>query len=112
MWESEGEEITQLGGFSRDRWKPKIDVDAFSSILFEILVAGPTRGELSLPRSIPAFVSTMIKSGFDPTSEAGYSFDVIFEILKRNSFRIEDDVDSAEVFAFVNWVESAEQPEK
>jgi hypothetical protein len=34
------------------------------------------------------------------------------DILKENEFQIEDDVDSAEVSAFVSWVESAEQPAK
>jgi hypothetical protein len=41
-------------------------------------------------------------------SEAKYSFQDIFETLKANEFRIEDDVDSAEVSAFVSWVASAE----
>jgi hypothetical protein len=34
------------------------------------------------------------------------------EILKSKYFRIEPGVDSEEVFAFVNWVESTEQSEK
>jgi hypothetical protein len=110
--EREGEEGTQLGGFSRGKWTPKMDVDAFPSILFEILIGRSGKRELSFLSNNPAFLSTMIKSGLDPTPETRYSFDVIFEILKRNDFRIDDDVDSVEVSAFVNWVESAEQPEK
>jgi hypothetical protein len=34
------------------------------------------------------------------------------EILKKNDFQIEDGVDPAEVSLFVNWVESAEWPDK
>jgi hypothetical protein len=34
------------------------------------------------------------------------------QILENNMFQIEDNADSAEVSAFVSWVESAEEPEK
>jgi hypothetical protein len=57
---------------------------------------------------IPDFVSRIIKSGLSTLSERSYSFSTILEILKENNFRIEDDIDSAEVSAFVSWVESAE----
>jgi hypothetical protein len=36
----------------------------------------------------------------------------ILDILQWNNFSIEDGVDSAEVSAFVSWVELAEQPDK
>jgi serine/threonine protein kinase len=110
--ESEGEKGTQLESFSRAKWTPKMDIDAFTTILFEILVERSATGELSLPTNVPAFVSTIMKSGLYPTSETSGSFDVILKILKQNNFRIEDDVDSVEVSAFVNWVETAEKPEK
>jgi hypothetical protein len=41
-------------------------------------------------------------------SKREYSFKDIFDILKETGFAIEDGVDSAEVSAFVEWVESAE----
>jgi serine/threonine protein kinase len=110
VWENE--QGRQIEGLSRARWAPKIDVDAFLLILFEILVGRSATGELSLPTSIPAFISTIIRSGLYPTSETRHSFDEILRILKWNDFRIEDNVDPAEVSAFVNWVESAEHAEK
>jgi serine/threonine protein kinase len=112
VWESEGDEGKQVEGFSRARWTPKMDVDAFTLILFEILIGGSATGELSLPTNIPAFVSTMIKSGLYPTSETRHTFNEIFKILKWNDFRIEDNVDLAEVSAFINWVEAAERAEE
>jgi exonuclease V gamma subunit len=54
----------------------------------------------------------IIESGLFPISERRFSFNDILEILKMNKFQIEDGVDSAEVSAFVNWVESAEYPNK
>jgi hypothetical protein len=33
-------------------------------------------------------------------------------MMKESDFQIDDGVDSAEVFSFVNYFESAEQPEK
>jgi hypothetical protein len=75
-------------------------------ILLEIVVGRPVRGERFVPPNIPEFVAEIIETGFWPTSQ--HSFNDILEILKRNGFKIEDRVDSAEVFAFVNWVESTE----
>jgi hypothetical protein len=54
----------------------------------------------------------MIKSGLSPMSRTSFSFNTILDILKQNDFKIEDGVDSAEVSAFVSWVESAEYPDK
>jgi serine/threonine protein kinase len=104
----ESEEGAQFEGFSRDKWTQKMDVDAFRSILCEILARRSAKGELFIPTNIPAFVSTMMESELDRTSEIRYSFDGIFEILKQNNFKIDGNVDSAAVSAFVNWVESAE----
>jgi hypothetical protein len=67
----------------------------------------PPSGAVSIPTGIPSFVSKIIESGLSPISGRRYSFNAILEILKQNNFRIEDGVDSAEVSAFVSWVESA-----
>jgi hypothetical protein len=110
--ESESEERTQLIGFSDEGWTPKRDIQAFASILFEVVFGHPPECEASIPTGIPGFVSRIIKSGLSPLSGKRYSFNTILDILKQNDFQIESDVDSAEVSAFVNWVESAEYPEK
>jgi serine/threonine protein kinase len=110
--ESDNEDETQLGGFSGKEWRPEIDIQAFASILFELLFGRPPQGETPIPTSIPNFVSRIIESGLSPISRTRYSFNTILDILKQNDFRIENDVDSAEVSAFVSWVESAGYPEK
>jgi hypothetical protein len=101
---------TPLGGFSGEGWTPEVDIQAFASILFEIVVGRSVDFETSIPADIPSFVSTIIRS--IRRFETRYSFGDVFEILKKNEFRIEDDVDSAEVSQFASWVESAEQSEK
>jgi hypothetical protein len=68
----------------------------------------PPKGAASIPTGIPDFVSRIIKSGLSLMPGTSYSFNTILEILKYNNFRIEDGVDSAEVSAFVNLVESVE----
>jgi hypothetical protein len=108
--ESEREEKTKLGGFSGQRWTPKTDISGFASILFEIVVGRPRNGEVSVPTNIPDFVSKIMKTGLSLQKQC--SFQEILEILKVNNFEIEDGVDSAEVFAFIRWVESAERFEK
>jgi serine/threonine protein kinase len=108
--ESEAEEGRRVGGFSGQRWTPQTDISAFASILFEIVVGRPANGEVSVPTNIPYFVSEIIETGL--WSKRGCSFNDILEILRKNRFQIENGVDSAEVFAFINWVESAEQSEK
>jgi hypothetical protein len=50
----------------------------------------------------------IIQSGLSSRPGRSYSFNTILEILKQNKFQIEDGVDTAEVSAFVSWVESAE----
>jgi hypothetical protein len=110
--ETENEYGTQLVGFSRQGWTLERDIEAFASILFELMFGHPPQGEASIPTGIPDFVSRIIKSGLSPISRKRYSFNTILEILKQNDFAIEDGVDSAEVSSFVSWVESAEYPEK
>jgi hypothetical protein len=41
--ESKGEKQRQLSGFSREGWTPKMDIQAFVSILLEIIVGGPLK---------------------------------------------------------------------
>jgi hypothetical protein len=109
---SESEKGAQLVGFSGERWNLERDIQAFASILFELVSARRPEGETSIPIGIPDFVSRIIKSGLSPISGTSFSFNTILEILKQNDFQIEDGVESAEVSAFVIWVESAEQPQK
>jgi serine/threonine protein kinase len=52
----ESTEKTQLGGFSMERWTPEKDIEAFASILFEIVIGRPAQGETSVPANIPAFI--------------------------------------------------------
>jgi serine/threonine protein kinase len=110
--EIESEDGTQLGGFSAKGWTPEKDIQAFASILFELLFGYPPQGEASIPTGIPNFVSGIIKSGLSAISGTIYSFNTIWDTLKENDFQIEEGVDSAEVSAFVRWVESAEYPDK
>jgi serine/threonine protein kinase len=106
------EERTQLVGCSEERWTPKRDIQAFASILFELLFGSPPHSESSITRGIPNFVSRIIESDLSPICETSYSFNTILTILKENNFQIEDGVDPAEVSEFVNWVESAGYPDK
>jgi serine/threonine protein kinase len=105
--ENESEEVTQLADFSGEGWTLAKDIQAFTSILFELVSGHPRQDETSIPTGIPDFVSKMIKSGVSPMSRGSYSFNTILKILKQNKFQIEDGVDSEEISRFVSWVESA-----
>jgi hypothetical protein len=48
--ESEGVEEAKLGGFSGEGWIPERDIEAFVSILFEIVVGRPAKSEASVPQ--------------------------------------------------------------
>jgi hypothetical protein len=109
---SKREEVTQLDGFSGEGWTPEKDIQAFASILFELVFGCPPQGEISIPTSILDFVSRIIESGLSPISGTSYTFNDLLKILKQNNLKIDDDVDSVEVSAFVNWVESAEHPDE
>jgi serine/threonine protein kinase len=102
------EEGTQLVGFSGGEQARYRDIQAFASILFELLFGCPPQGEASIPKDIPDFVYRIIKSGLSPVSSTSCSFNDILNLLKQNKFKIEDGVDSAEVSAFVSWVELVE----
>jgi serine/threonine protein kinase len=110
--ESESEEGTQFEGFSGQRWTPEKDIQAFASILFELVFGHPPQGEASIPTGIPSFVSMIIESGLSARSGTSYSFNNILKILEQNNFEIEDGVDRAEVSTFINWVKSSEYPDK
>jgi serine/threonine protein kinase len=109
--ERENKDGTQLDGFSGEGRNLEKDLQAFRSILFELVFGRPPQGEASIPTGIPDFVSGILESSFSPISATRSSFHTILKILKWNNFKIEDDVDSAEVSAFVTWVESAEYPD-
>jgi hypothetical protein len=104
-----------IGGFSGAEWTPKGDVHGFAVILFEIIVGRPVteaetaNGRTTLPLEVPEFVSRIIREELSSNSGSGKSFRDIFNILKRNEFRIVHGVNSAEVEAFVNRVELSEQ---
>jgi hypothetical protein len=106
--ESESDEETQLRQFSGEGWTLERNIQAFASILSQLVLEHPPHGEASIPTDIPDFVSRIIKVGLSARSRTRYSFNTILEMLKEHNFQIEDGVDSAEVSAFVKWVESSE----
>jgi hypothetical protein len=110
--ESESEKGTKFGGFSREGWTSRMDVHAFTLILFEIVFGRPAQDEGFIPTGIPDFVWQILELELYATSKTRYSFHDKFEKLKRNDFQIEAGVDSAEAFALVKWVECAEVPEE
>jgi hypothetical protein len=89
-------------------------------LLFEIVAGHPfpppgaanADSEVILPPDVPTFVSEIIDEGPRPIPAKELSFIDIFEILKRNDFRIVSGVDSEEVSAFVRGVESAVQSDE
>jgi serine/threonine protein kinase len=101
----------------------KADVFAFASILFSIVVGHhPFRDTAErsgraerplivcdvLPAFLPDFVSQLILSGLSTNPNDRPSFNEIIEVLKKNRFRIADEVNSEAVSAFVYSVESSE----
>jgi serine/threonine protein kinase len=109
-----GENENDSGGFAGERWSPNPDVYQFASILLEIIVgdpaklAGVAKGQKIVHRDIPVFVSELVEVGKSPESRISESFNDIFNILKKNNFEIMSGVDSADVLAFVDWIESFE----
>jgi serine/threonine protein kinase len=97
-----------------ERWSRDADIRGFASILFEIIVGHPwtmsgvINGETILHADIPIFVSELIVAGQSPESGIYESLNDIINILKKNNFVIVSGVDSADVLAFVEWVESHE----
>jgi serine/threonine protein kinase len=99
---------------SNERWSPHLDVGGFALILFEIIVgysmmqSGVRNGPIIVPTNVPMFVSKLIEADQSPGSQIQQTFNNIFNILKENDFEIVSGVDSADVLAFVDWVESFE----
>jgi serine/threonine protein kinase len=102
----------------------KVDVFAFASILFTIVVGHRPFGETAersgrsqrplivrdaLQAFVPDFVSQLILSGLSTNPNDRPSFNEIIEILKENDFRITEEVDSEAVSAFVSSLELSEQ---
>jgi serine/threonine protein kinase len=113
----ESESATEVGlhGIFGEGWTPQTDVRAFGSLLFEMIVGhasilfcgGNNEGNISV--EIAQFVSEMIEAIGSRDSEGVNSMNTIVDILKRNDFKIESDVNSTEVWEFVRWVERWEQ---
>jgi serine/threonine protein kinase len=103
--ESENEEETPLQRLSREERRPTTDVDAFSSIAEEIVI-GQRRF-----RNVYSRLTSYLMSPYMLTERVN-SFDDILGALKDGDFEIERGVDPDVVSAFVNWVESAEEPKK
>jgi serine/threonine protein kinase len=97
--------------FSGEGWSPAADVSAFASLLFEIAVGRPEVQPGAAPR-IPGFVSVIIEGGRLPSRTAVRSFADLLHSLRGNGFAILTGVDSTEVCAFVELVESSEQGAK
>jgi hypothetical protein len=94
-------------------------------ILFEIVIGLPalrrtsaseglrklplkTCESVEIPGFVPEFVSKLIESGLSTNPSERPSFNDVSEALKKNSFRMADEVGSDEVSAFVSLVESSE----
>jgi serine/threonine protein kinase len=101
----------KIGCFSGEGWTLKTDVDGFVSLFSEIMFGRPADGTTLIDIDVPFVVSQIMKSGFCSESEKIPSFNDILNLLKMNGFRITADVDSANVSAFVRWVESADESE-
>jgi serine/threonine protein kinase len=99
---------SKMGDFSGSGWTTQTNVRGFASIRFEIVFGRSSKSETSIPPNIPEFASTIITTGLWFKSKIQHSFCNIFDISKQNNFQIMEGVDSAEVLAFVNLIESAE----
>jgi serine/threonine protein kinase len=98
-----------ISGFSGKEWDPQTDIRGFASLLFEIVVGCPASDETNVPDDVPIFVSEMIRAGILSRARRLSSFVQMFQTLKQHDFKIVAGVDSADVLAFVNWVELLEQ---
>jgi hypothetical protein len=94
--------------FAGEGWSPVADVCAFAPLIFEIAVGRPDAQPGAAP-PISEFVSVIIKGGWSPSPTAKRSFADILQSLLANGFAILAGVDSVEVCAFVESVESSEQ---
>jgi uncharacterized protein (DUF362 family) len=104
-------ETSDAEPFSGEGWNPAADVCAFGYLLFLIAICRPTTHPGVTP-PIPGFVSAIIEEGQSPLSAAKPSFADISQSLQANGFAILAGIDSAEVCAFVDLIESSEQGAK
>jgi serine/threonine protein kinase len=102
------EAIVEVGGFSKESWRPEADVRGFAELLSQIVIDGSSE-ENRISQSVPAFVLKTIEQGQSSDSNATVSFVEIFETLKSEKFKILEGVDSKEVFNFVSWIELSER---
>jgi hypothetical protein len=63
----ESEDEAQLVDFSRKGWTPETDIQAFASILSELVFGGGSQGEPSIHTVIQDFVSTIPEFRLSPT---------------------------------------------
>jgi hypothetical protein len=99
----------EVCGFSSEGWTPKRDIRGFVSVLFEIIVGRAPNDEADIPADVPMVVSDMSKAELSSEMGRCFSFLNIFETLKSHDFKIIAGVDSAEVVAFVDWIEQLER---
>jgi hypothetical protein len=91
--------------FSGEGWSPAADVCAFTSLLSEIVVGRPGAQPGAVP-PIPACVSAIIEDGRSPSPTTMRSFADILQSLQVDGFAILAGVDSAEVCAFTDSVDT------
>jgi serine/threonine protein kinase len=103
-----------IGGFLDEGWTPEVDIHAFMSLLFEIVVGHPATlpdngtSERIVRSRTPELVLDIIDaSRSDCASRC--SLNSIISILKENHFQIIDGMDLEEVSAFVQWIEQCEE---
>jgi serine/threonine protein kinase len=97
--------------FSGEESSPAADVCTSASLLFKIAIDCPD-AQSGAATPIPAFVCAIIEEGQSPSPTARRSFADILQSLRANSFAILAGVDFAEVYAFVESVESFERAAK
>jgi hypothetical protein len=109
-----GENEKEKGVLSSEGWSPDQDICEFALILFEIIVghsmmlSGVANSQTTLPTDVPMFVSQLIETRQSRGFGMVQSFNDIFDILKKNDFKILSGVDSADVLTFIHWIESFE----
>jgi hypothetical protein len=108
-------ETGEVEPFSGEEWDPKVDVSAFAFLLFEIVFGCHSTSfddvmeNLPLNHGVPNSVLEIIEEGRSPKSNRDLSsFIDIIRNLKGDHFEIMTGVDSDEVSAFVDEVESFE----
>jgi hypothetical protein len=96
------------GGFAEEDWTRTADIRTFAEIL-SVIIVGASDGQSERDSNIPTFVSDLINQGLFANSRTRESLRNIFNTLQQNGFSVVNGVDSDEVFASGNWVESSER---